>query len=74
MDINNRLVVAKGEGAGEGMDWKVAVSRWKLLYREQVDNMALLYSTENHIQYPMTNHNGKEHEKECVYICVCVCV
>ena len=34
MDINNRLVVAKGEGAGEGMDWKVAVSRWTLLYRE----------------------------------------
>ena len=33
-NIKNRLVVAKGEGAGEGMDWKVAVSRWKLLYRE----------------------------------------
>ena len=28
----------------------------------------LLYSTENYIQYPMINHNGKEYEKEHTYI------
>ena len=30
--------------------------------------------TENCIQYPVINHNGKEYEKECVYMCVCVSV
>ena len=51
------------QGAGEEMDWKVAVSGQKPLYREQVDNKALLYSTENDIQYPMTHHNGKKYQK-----------
>ena len=33
-------------------------------------------SIENYIQYPIINHNGKEHENEymCVCVCVCVCV
>ena len=26
----------------------------------------LLYSTGNCIQYPVINHDGKEHEKECI--------
>ena len=34
------------------MDWKVGVSRSKLLYREGINNKVLLYSTENYIQYP----------------------
>ena len=28
----------------------------------------LLYSTGNYIQYPVINHNGKEYEKEYIYI------
>ena len=31
MDLENRLVVAKGEGeggGGSGMDWKFGISRW----------------------------------------------
>ena len=32
-DIENRLVVAKGEGFGEGVDRKAGVIRRKLLYR-----------------------------------------
>ena len=24
------------------------------------------------IQYPVINHNGKEYEKEYIYMCVCV--
>ena len=27
-----------------------------------------VYSTGNYIQYPVVNHHGKEHEKECIYI------
>ena len=29
--------------------------------------MDLLYTTVNHIQYPVINHNGKENEKEHIY-------
>ena len=59
-DIENRLVVAKGEGVGGGMEWEVGVSRCKLLYMEWI-NKVLLYSTENYIQHSMINHNGKEY-------------
>ena len=62
MDIENRLVVAKGgRGLGEGWQWEVGVSRYKLLYIELIDNKFLLYSTGNFIQYPKINHNGKEY-------------
>ena len=27
-----------------------------------------MYSTGNHIQYPVINHNGKDYEKEYIYI------
>ena len=60
MDIENRLMVAKGEGVGGVMEWEFGVSRCKLLYIEWI-NKVLLYSTENYIQYPMINHNGKEY-------------
>ena len=32
-DIENNLMVAKGEGSGEGLDWKFGVRRCKLLFR-----------------------------------------
>ena len=64
--IENRLVVAKGEGDGGGKDWEFGISRCKLLYVEWI-NKVPLYSTENYIQYPVINHNGKEYEKEYMY-------
>ena len=56
-DIENRLVVAKGEGVGRGMEWgvgrgmewEVGISRCKLLHIEYIKNKVLLYSTENYI-------------------------
>ena len=33
---------------------------------------ALLYSTENYIQHPVINHNGKESKKRIDILCVCV--
>ena len=35
----------------------------KYTYREWINNKVLLYSTENYIQYPVINQNGKEYEK-----------
>ena len=57
----NRLVVAK-----EGGDWGRGgegggLSRCKSLYIEWTKNKGQLYSTENHVQYPMKNRNGKEY-------------
>ena len=69
MDIEDRLVVAKGEGVGGRMEWEVGVSRRKLLYTEWINNKVLLYSTGNYIQYPMINHNGKEYIRNA-YICI----
>ena len=31
-------------------------------------NKVLLYSTGNHSQYPVINHNGKEREKQCICV------
>ena len=58
------MVVAKGEEVGGGMEWEVEISSCKLLYIEWINNKVLLYSTENYIQYPMINHNGKEYIKK----------
>ena len=53
------------------LEWEVGVRRCRLLYMEWINNKVLLYSTENCIQYPVKNHNGKEYEKECVCIYMC---
>ena len=66
--MENRLVIAKGEEMGKGMEWEFGVSRCKLVYIEWINNKVLLYSTVNHIQYPVINHNGKEYEKECIHM------
>ena len=39
-----------------------------IIYIEWINNKVLLYSTENNIQYPVIKHNGKEYEKECIYM------
>ena len=62
-------MVAKEKGVEGGMEWEVGVSRCKPLYIEWINNKVLLYSTENYMQYPMINHNGKEYfKKECIYV------
>ena len=50
MDIENRLMVAKGDRVVGGMEWEVGVNRCKLLYTEWINNKVLLYSIENCVQ------------------------
>ena len=57
----------RGAGRG-GKDWEFGMNRGKLLYIGWINNKVLLYSTGNWIQYPVTNHHGKEHEKEYIYV------
>ena len=64
----DRPVVAKGARVGGGMCWEFGISRCKLLKRGWINNIFLLNSTGNYIQYPVINHNGKEYEKECICI------
>ena len=61
-------MVAKREEVGVRKDWESRISRCKLLYVEWINNKVLLYSTGNNIQYLMINHNGKEYEKEYMYV------
>ena len=58
-DMENRLVVAKGEGEGSGMDWEFGVRRYKLLHLGWTDNEVLLCSTWNCVQ-----SHGIEHDEE----------
>ena len=47
--------------------------RCKLLHMKWINNKVLLYSTENYIQYPMINHNGKEYKKNVCVITESLC-
>ena len=62
-------MVAKMGGSGRRKEWEFGISTGKLLYIELTNNKILLYSIGNYIQYPVTNHNGKEYEKQNIYIC-----
>ena len=53
-------MVAKGEGAGRGLDWELGISKCKLFCTGWTDSEVLLYSTGNYTQHPGTSHNGKE--------------
>ena len=56
---HKRLVLAKGERVEGEMKLEIGVSRYQLLFMEWINNKVLLYSTENHIQYPMINQKEK---------------
>ena len=54
--------------AGGEFNWEFGINRHKLLDTGWIYNKVLLCSTGNYIQYPVTNHNGKEYEKECMLL------
>ena len=54
-------MVAKGERGWERGGVEFGIIRGKLLYRGWINNKVLLYITGNYNQYPVINHNGKEH-------------
>ena len=62
------LWLPKRSGGEGGKDWELVISRCKQLYREWINNKIRLHSTEDYVQYPVINHNGKEYEKECIYM------
>ena len=60
-------MVTKGERQGEGKlgvwDQQIQTTVYKI-----DKHMVLLYSTGNYIQYLVVNYNGKEYEKEYIYM------
>ena len=58
-DIENKLMVTKGEAEG-GINQEYVINRYILPYIKQINNKDLLYSTGNYIQYLVINYNGKE--------------
>ena len=66
--MESRLMVAKGEGSGEGMDWELGISQCKLLCAGWISSKVLLQSTGNYIEYPVINHSRNEYEKENMYV------
>ena len=67
-NIENRFEVAKEEG----WQGREGLGTWDQQLQTRciscINNNVLQYSTGNYIQYSVTNHNGKEYEKE--YICI----
>ena len=61
-------MLPKGKGGGGGMEWEFGISRCKLLYVGWINNKVLLHIAGNYIQYPVINDNGKEYEKERMYM------
>ena len=59
-------LVAREKGYGGGIDWKFGISRCKLVCVRWINNKVLMHSTGNYTQYPVTDCNGKEYEKECL--------
>ena len=57
-DVEDRLVVAKGQGAS-GMDGEFGVSRCELFHFEWISHEVLLSSTGNYIQSLGTEHDGR---------------
>lgn len=70
-DVEDRRVVAKGEGGRGREGWTGSLGRAGANYIEKGwrNNKILLYGTGNYIQYPAINHNRKEYEKN---VCICV--
>ena len=50
------------------MDWASGVSRCKPLHLERISHEILAYSTGNSIQSLVTEHDGGECEKNCIYV------
>ena len=55
-------------GKGGGINWQYGINRCTLPYIKQINKKDLWYSTGNYIQYLVITYNGKESEKEYIYI------
>ena len=70
MDMESRLVIARGKGGRCGMDGEFGVGRCKLLYLEWINNGILLDSSKNYVQSLGLERDGRSMNKKNVCICM----
>ena len=51
-----------------GINWKIGIDIYTLLYIKQITNKGLLYSTGNYTQYSVMAYMGKESKKKSEYM------
>ena len=74
MDLENRLVVAKGEGEGVGwMGCLGLTDRCKLLLLEWISNEILPCSTENYVWSLMMEHDNERKKNAYMYVLLGSC-
>ena len=56
-------MVTKGNSGGERDKLEFGINRYTLFYICKINNMDILYSTGNYIQYLVMTYNGKKPEK-----------
>ena len=49
-DFENKLIITRGQGCGEGIVWEFGIDMYTLLYLKQITNKDLLYSMGNSAQ------------------------
>ena len=65
----HRILVCQVEGeVGEGCSASLGLADTNWYIYIWISNKVLLCSIGNYIQYLVLNHNGKEYEKECIYV------
>ena len=60
----------RGKVGGGGINQEFGINIHTLLYRKQIINKDLLYSTGNSTQYSVITYMEKESEKEWIYVYV----
>ena len=58
----------RGKSREGGINEEFEMNRHALLYVSQINNKDLLYNTGNYIQHLIIAYNGKDSEKEYVYV------
>ena len=48
-NLENELMVTRGEWLGGGIDWKFGIDMYTLLYLKQITNKDILYSKGNSV-------------------------
>ena len=61
------LMINKGESGGR-INQAFGIDIHTLLCTKQINNKDLLQSTGNYVQYLVITYNGKESEKEYIYV------
>ena len=58
------MITKGGRGGRINQEFEININTILLIYKKQINNKIVLYSTGNYIHYPIVKHNGKEYEKE----------